>query len=58
MVYLVYVIIFVAFPASRPVTSLTMNYAAPILIGFLLIAIVDWFTRGRKKFEVPIAIPE
>ncbi|KAJ4362598.1 hypothetical protein N0V95_001403 [Ascochyta clinopodiicola] len=53
MVYLVYVIIFVAFPASMPVTSLTMNYAPPILIGFLVIAMVDWFIRGRKKFEVP-----
>lgn len=58
MVYLVYVIIFVAFPASKPVTSLNMNYAPPILIGFLLIAMVDWFARGRKTFEVPTAALE
>lgn len=55
MVYLVYIIIFVAFPASRPVTSLSMNYAPPILIGFLVIAMVDWFARGRARFEVPTA---
>jgi amino acid transporter len=55
MVYLVYIIVFVSFPASKPVTSLTMNYAPPILVGFLLIAMIDWFVRGRKKFEVPTA---
>jgi len=55
MVYLVYVIVFVAFPASKPVTSLTLNYASPILVGFLLIAMVDWIFRGRKMFEVPTA---
>ncbi|KAI4952851.1 hypothetical protein J4E86_006387 [Alternaria arbusti] len=58
IVYLVYIIIFVSFPASRPVTSLTMNYAPPILIGFMVIAMVDWFVRGRKKFEVPTAALE
>lgn len=58
VLYLVYVIIFVSFPASRPVTSLTMNYAPPILIGFMVIAMVDWFVRGRKKFEVPTAALE
>ncbi|KAF9701300.1 hypothetical protein EKO04_000141 [Ascochyta lentis] len=58
MVYLIYVIVFVAFPASRPVTSLTMNYAPPILVGFLIIAMLDWFVRGRKKFEVPTAALE
>ncbi|KAJ4312879.1 hypothetical protein N0V94_007219 [Neodidymelliopsis sp. IMI 364377] len=58
MVYLVYVIIFVSFPASKPVTSLTMNYAPPILAGFLVIAMADWFARGRKTFEVPTAALE
>jgi amino acid transporter len=58
MVYLVYVIIFVAFPASKPVTSLTMNYGPVILVGFLIIAMVDWVFRGRKKFEVPTAALE
>ena len=53
LVYLVYVVIFVPFPASRPVTSLTMNYAAPIFIGAVLLALLDWFIRGRKKFSVP-----
>jgi amino acid transporter len=58
IVYLIYVIVFVSFPASRPVTSLTMNYALPILVGFLVIAMVGWFARGRKKFEMPTAALE
>jgi hypothetical protein len=53
MLYLVYVIIFVAFPVSRPVTSLTINYAPVILVGFLLVAVLDWLARGRKNFDIP-----
>ncbi|KAF2847928.1 amino acid transporter [Plenodomus tracheiphilus IPT5] len=58
MVYLVYVIVFVSFPATKPVTSLTMNYGPPILAGFLIIAMIDWFARGRNTFEVPTAALE
>jgi amino acid transporter len=58
LIYLVYITIFVSFPAYRPVTSENMNYAAPILLGFFAIAMVDWFVRGRKKFEVPTAALE
>jgi amino acid transporter len=53
LLYLVYVAVFVPFPASRPVTNLTMNYAAPIFICAVLLALMDWFVRGRKKFDVP-----
>jgi amino acid transporter len=58
MAYLVYVTVFVAFPPERPVTSENTNYAAPILIGFIAIAMVDWVFRGRNKFEVPTAALE
>ena len=30
-----------------------MNYAGPIFLGAFLLALVDWFVRGRKTFEVP-----
>jgi hypothetical protein len=53
LAYLIYVIIFVPFPASKLVTSLTMNYAAPIFLGAMGLAMIDWFVRGRKKFVVP-----
>ena len=58
MVYLVYVIIFVSFPASKPITSVTMNYAPVILVGFFLVAMLDWFARGRRSFKVPTAALE
>ncbi|KAH7384613.1 amino acid/polyamine transporter I [Pyrenochaeta sp. MPI-SDFR-AT-0127] len=51
--YLVYVIIFIPFPTVRPVTSLTMNYAGPVLLGIIVIALLDWFTTGRRRFRVP-----
>jgi hypothetical protein len=38
-----------------------MNYAGPIFIGLVLLALLDWFTTGRKRFVVPtgpIVIPE
>lgn len=36
-----------------PVTSANMNYAGPITIALIVIALVDWFTTGKKRFEVP-----
>lgn len=51
--YLIYVITFVPFPTSRPVTSETMNYAGPVLGGVIVLAFADWFLRGRKRFRVP-----
>jgi amino acid transporter len=53
LAYLFYVTIFVPFPSSRPVTNLTMNYAAPIFLGAFLLALGDWFIRARRKFEIP-----
>ncbi|OAL49105.1 amino acid transporter [Pyrenochaeta sp. DS3sAY3a] len=53
ILYLVYVIVFLPFPTVRPVTRLTMNYAGPIMLGAILLALLDWFTTGRKRFKVP-----
>jgi hypothetical protein len=30
-----------------------MNYAGPITIGVILIALADWFTTGKRRFKVP-----
>lgn len=38
-----------------------MNYAGPITIAIILIALADWFTTGKKRFTVPtgsIVIPD
>jgi amino acid transporter len=56
IVYLVYIAVFVPFPTSLPVTAVTMNYAAPIFLGAILLALVDWMARGRNIFEVPTSV--
>jgi hypothetical protein len=58
MCYLVYVIVFLPFPTVRPVTNLSLNYAGPVMLGVVGIALVDWFTTGRQRFQVPIAAIE
>lgn len=54
----IFIVIFLPFPPILPVTAATMNYAAPILGAVMLLALVDWFTSGRKRFEVPTSMPE
>lgn len=34
-----------------PVTVVNMNYAGPITLGVLLIALVNYFTTGKKRFN-------
>jgi amino acid transporter len=61
LAYIIFILIWVPFPPSRPVTAETMNYAGPLCIAVMLFALLDWFTTGRKRFVVPtgaIVIPE
>jgi amino acid transporter len=53
LVYIVYVLIWIPFPPSRPVTAATMNYAGPMVLAVIGFALLDWFTTGRKRFQVP-----
>jgi hypothetical protein len=32
-----------------------MNYAGPVFIAVIILALGDWFTTGHKRFEVPTA---
>ncbi|KAK5133339.1 hypothetical protein LTR08_007864 [Meristemomyces frigidus] len=52
--FAVYIVIFLPFPAATPVTAESMNYAGPVFIGFVLIALIDWFVRGRKYYVGPM----
>jgi hypothetical protein len=56
--YLLYVVVFLPFPTVRPVTSLTLNYAGPVMLGVICVALLDWFTTGKKRFQVPTAAME
>ncbi|KAF2673819.1 amino acid transporter [Microthyrium microscopicum] len=53
--YLIFVIIWMPFPAVRPVTGETMNYAGPLFGAIVLGALLDWFISGRKRFQIPVA---
>lgn len=54
IIWAVYILIFLPFPPTLPVTAENMNYAAPVFIGVVLFAVVDWCFRGRFKWNGPI----
>lgn len=53
VVYAVFVLIWLPFPPYMPVTSENMNYGGPMMGGILILAVLDWFISGRKRFHVP-----
>lgn len=54
LVFGIYIVIFLPFPAATPVDAESMNYAGPVFLGLLLIALIDWFVRGRKHYAGPM----
>ena len=53
MAYIIYIVTFLPFPSIRPVTSINMNYAGPIMGAIIVIAVGDWFITGKRRFHVP-----
>lgn len=51
--FLTYCLIWTPFPTMYPVTAENMNYAGPITIAVILLALLDWFTSGKKRFKIP-----
>lgn len=51
--YALYIIVFLAFPPTLPVTKETMNYSGPICVGVIIISLLDWGFHGRKRFDLP-----
>ena len=51
--YCIFVIIWLPFPAMLPVTAANFNYAGPIMFAVIVIALIDWFVSGHKRFQVP-----
>jgi hypothetical protein len=54
VLYILWVLSFVALPTIRPVSAINMNYAGPLVLAVILIALADWFTSGRHRFRVPV----
>jgi len=48
-----FIIIWIPFPTSLPVTRETMNYAGPVWLSCLLLALLDWFISGHKRLTLP-----
>ncbi|KAF1846141.1 amino acid transporter [Cucurbitaria berberidis CBS 394.84] len=55
MCYILFILIWMPFPAMLPVDGLTMNYAGPIVGAVVVGAALDWTLNGRKRFQVPVA---
>jgi amino acid transporter len=53
MCYIVFIVIWLPFPAMLPVDRLNMNYSGPILGAVMLLGAFDWCVSGRKRFGVP-----
>ncbi|KAF2092459.1 amino acid transporter [Rhizodiscina lignyota] len=50
--YAIFMIVWLPFPTQLPVTGRTMNYAAPVWGGCMLLAMLDYVTTGRKRFQI------
>ena len=53
LVYTLWVMIFLPFPSTLPVTSSNMNYAGPIFGAVLLFAGSLWVAVARKRWAGP-----
>jgi amino acid transporter len=54
LVYILFVLSFVVLPPSRPVTAKTMNYAGPLVLAVIALAVADWIISGYRRFKVPV----
>lgn len=50
--YAIFMIAWLPFPTLLPVTSETMNYAAPVWGGCMLLVLLDYVTVGHKRWRL------
>ncbi|KAK8064189.1 hypothetical protein PG996_008841 [Apiospora saccharicola] len=51
--FILYVLSFAGLPTVMPVTKDNMNYAGPMMLGLVALALGDWCVSGRKRFRLP-----
>lgn len=51
MVYSAYIMVFLPFPSTLPVTGTNMNYALPIFAFSVIVPILLWFGWARKNWK-------
>ena len=49
----IFICIWLPFPAATPATAASMNWAGPVFGFLFVIALIDWFVRGRKHYAGP-----
>ena len=54
VLWTLFVSIIFILPTVRPVSALTMNYAAAFLALILFFAIIYWYIRGRNFYTGPL----
>ena len=55
--YLIFVVIWMPFPTTLPVTGTNMNYAGPLFGAVIIGALLDWFISGHKRFDPQLNRP-
>ncbi|KAK8058067.1 hypothetical protein PG994_008515 [Apiospora phragmitis] len=53
VVYILYVLSFAGLPTVMPVTKDNMNYAGPMMLGLIVLALAGWCISDRKRFQLP-----
>lgn len=51
--YLLFCFVWTLFPRMYPVTTEILNFPGPITIVILLLALLDCFAAGKRRFDVP-----
>lgn len=54
--YGIFIAIWLPFPPAVPVDAVSMNYGGPVLGFVILLAILDWFIGGKRRFSVPVEV--
>jgi choline transport protein len=54
VVYIFYILSFIPLPTIMPVTAVNMNYAGPLAVAVIFLALADWLFSGRFRFHVPV----
>lgn len=53
LVYTFWIIIFLPFPSTLPVTASNMNYCGPVMVFVFTVALGLWIFRARKHWTGP-----
>ena len=53
LVYTLYIMVFLPFPSTLPVTAVNMNYCGPTFLFCFLISIASWLFWARKHWPGP-----